>query len=48
MKQIRLDLVLTLDDEEESNESTSDPIDKIIEDICNTASDVDIINCEEI
>lgn len=48
MKQIRLDLVLTLDDEEEFDEPTPDPIDKIINDIYNTASDVDIIHCEEV
>lgn len=49
MKKVRLDLVLTIDDEDEiEEEQRENIIDKIINNICNVATDVDVIRCEEI
>lgn len=49
MKQVRLDLVLTIDDEDEIEEEQKENIiDKIINNICDLATDVDVIRCEEI
>lgn len=49
MKQVRMDLILTIDDEDEiEEEQRENIIDKIINNICDLADDVDIIRCEEI
>lgn len=49
MKQVRLDLILTIDDEDEiEKDQRENIIDKIINNICDLATDVDVIRCEEI
>lgn len=49
MKQVRMDLILTIDDEDEiEEEQRENIIDKIINNIYDLADDVDIIRCEEI
>lgn len=49
MKQVRLDLVLTIDDEDEiEEEQRENLLDKIINNLYETANDVDVINYEEI